>query len=248
MNFNVLGIDPGLNHCAVTKLSFAVEPSGPVIAGHLVWCVTERKKNVKLLAPGRSVKEFPKIDDPESSAGFLFKLAFWAEVYKGIFDACVSKSGVSLVGIEDFAYDANQGAHQLGAVGGIARATFRTVPVREIPISTVKVAAVGHGGASKEDVEGGLVAASLPELAAWASKLDAGVKNAVSRSDVFDSATIALICMWEIWARETGRPDVVPERIRRALIRVSNRQKVAPMSQELISPDALLKRSLKGAK
>lgn len=61
-------------------------------------------------------------------------------------------SDVGLVAIEDYAYSAAQGAHQLGELGGIIRTSFAHVPMLFINGQKVKKFATGSGGCKKAAV------------------------------------------------------------------------------------------------
>lgn len=61
-------------------------------------------------------------------------------------------ANVDLVAIEDYAYAAAQGSHQLGELGGIIRVAFAHVPLLSINGAKVKKFATGNGGCKKPAV------------------------------------------------------------------------------------------------
>ncbi len=242
---SVIGIDAALNHSAVVYLEVLEGTAGPMLTRPFAWIATQSAKNWAVEHPLLEIhRAVTKLSDDLSNQLFLTKLAFWKR-YSSIVATEAKRRGVVLCGIEDFAQGASQGAHQLGAANATLRSELLAYPFREIPISAVKSAGAGYGGASKEEVSQGLVQRSIPELAEAAELLDIGLKNKDDRHsyyDLFDAATIACILAWELWVRKTGQFQDAPEKIRRELLRVNHRGASPAVSQELVSPTVLLDR------
>ena len=59
---------------------------------------------------------------------------------------------LGLVVIEDYAYSAAQGSHQLGELGGVIRTVFAHVPILLVNGQKVKKFATGNGGCKKPAV------------------------------------------------------------------------------------------------
>lgn len=105
------------------------------------------------------------------------RLHFWGEyLYHTIMDL-----EPDIVAIEDYAYAAGQGAHQMGEVGGLLRITLwdLMIPFKCYSPGTIKKLATGKGNAKKPD----MVKASKGQFKQWSP----GKGTSESEEDLVDA-------------------------------------------------------------
>lgn len=132
----------------------------------------------------------------------------------------VPEAGPALIGLEDYAYDAGQGAHQIGEVGGIARLHLvrrygARLRLRLHDPTTLKMAATGKGNAKKPDM-----LAAVPDDAV--DGLDLKRLGDVAAEDAVDAWHLARLVLVEAKVRAgLIRLDELTEGQRRAFLRVT---------------------------
>lgn len=141
----VYGIDLSLNHWAVVELDDG-EMSGFVYATDVEGSASKSKTHgirFKVLEAPRGQRIDPILRG-------MHRLG-WIEAR---LSDLLRQRPPEFGGIEDYAYDQAQGAHQLGEAGAIARMLMwrKRIPFRAHDISSIKLFAAHHGLASKDDV------------------------------------------------------------------------------------------------
>lgn len=132
----VLGIDLAPNHGGFVEL----------VDGELgrVWYVSDYAGSAKRSQRGTYLKG-PNTTDRQLK--LIARLAFWERYLWALFDS----DDFDFVGLEDYALDANQGAHYTGEVSGLCKMLLlvHKIPFRLHGPSVVKMFAAHNGNASK---------------------------------------------------------------------------------------------------
>ena len=140
----VMGMDLALNHAGLIELKDG-EPSWFRYVTSQAGAAKQSKKHgvrLKLDVP-------TKFRDKQHLAAI--RIAWWENFLWQVLE----ERQPDYVGIEDYALDATQGAHQLGELGGVARLLLMVhdIPFRLHGPGTVKMFAAHHGGAGKNRME-----------------------------------------------------------------------------------------------
>lgn len=241
-NFKVIGCDIAPTHSAVVVLYGSPSDCRLVKA----FAITKRQSDLKLAGPQLDLTLYPAARLKELSLELTenVQVAFmhrWMQHVATSVRALVG--GPHMVLIEGWPYDVDRGAHQSGAASGLARSTlFPDVPHRLHDVFAVKIGATGTGSHPKGESKKAVIQSVLerdPLVASW-SKL-----HEDPLGDICDAYTLAQLGVYELGARLTGVDAAWPERIRRVLLRTTDRYPEAPVSRELISPQAALARVTK---
>jgi hypothetical protein len=150
--FLAVGWDQSLNHAGVV----ALDPEGCEVG---VIVLANQARHATRKGTYRIPKKVREADpDPvyREAVRLLWLRAFYREARGRLYEMA-HEIGVDriFVGIEDYAYRAPQGAHQLGEAGGMLVATMfdgNGISVRKHDPSTVKRFATGRGDAGPDDV------------------------------------------------------------------------------------------------
>lgn len=242
VNFKVIGADIAPTHSAVVVLYGRPGDLRLVKA----FAITKRQSDMKLAGPQLDLTLYPAARLKELSLELTenVQVAFMHRWMLHVAESVRALVGAPhMVSIEGWPYDVDRGAHQSGAASGVARTTlFPDVPHRLHDVYAVKIGATGTGshpkGESKKAVIAG-VCELEPLIAAWSKLHDDPL------GDICDAYTLARLGVYELTARLTGVDPDWPEQFRRVLLRTTDRYPEAPVSRELISPQAALARVLK---
>lgn len=160
-----LGIDLALNHAA-----FVVVQDGQVADYRLV-------TTKKMIAEVDSSKAHRLVH-----RNHYDRLHLWGEY---LYDV-ITDLEPDLVAIEDYAYGAGQGAHQIGELGGLLRLTLWDfmIPFKCYSPGTIKKFATGKGNAKKSD----MLEASKGLFKQWTPG-----KDSTTEEDLVDAYYTALL-------------------------------------------------------
>jgi len=152
-----VGWDQSLNHGGVVAIGPDMADYREIVCHYLVGtdkaAVPRGSRGIPGVLPGHCRTGRKKGVDPD--VVFVAKLAFLEDWF---FQVCMDLAGRAAtvyVAMEDFAYGATQGAHQLGAAAGIARVQmfrFPTFRLRLHDPDSLKLYGTGRGDATKHDV------------------------------------------------------------------------------------------------
>lgn len=183
----VLGIDASINHGAFVTLR-----NGRLYRYRFV---TDRKKIADKMRSNAVYLEAAKVKDSEMRA--VLRLDFWQRYL----DKIISPAH-QYVGVEDYAYRAPQGAHQIGEVGGLIRlklwrigCSFRLLD----PLSVKMFAA--HDGTAKKDLMIETVNARWPETKIFSRCSELRAAQSPEEEDLCDAYAIAQMTWTEVKLR-----------------------------------------------
>ena len=230
----VLGGDVSLNHGALVELS-----DGKLTN---LWYATDSASSAERgKHRGYRIPTF-KADDHQTRA--IMRLEWWEDFLGRVLDA----SRPDYVGLEDYALRQEQGAHQLGEIGGLARLTCwkRGIPLRLHDPTTVKMFVAHSGNALKPDVERAVAerwnldfSKYNPPLAKPTKKVKAPKENRRTSEDCADAYGIAQLVWTEVQLR-AGR--ILFEELHEKEIQAFNRiTKAHPVS--LLSRDWIVRQT-----
>jgi Holliday junction resolvasome RuvABC endonuclease subunit len=215
MKIKVLGMDISLNHGAIIELT------GGKLSNFWYWTDLAGAAN-KSKRGYRLDPQIQKIKDKQLKS---VKRLAWI---KGLISVSL-KSGCSYAGIEDYALTAEQGAHQLGEVGGLARLMCyeHHVKVRLHDPLSIKMFATHDGSCQKDAVRRavterwGVDFSSLDQPAPTPTLSRPNPKqNTITSEDMSDAFAVAQLVWTEVLLR-AGK--ITMEMLHEKEIRVFNR-------------------------
>jgi Holliday junction resolvasome RuvABC endonuclease subunit len=193
----------------------------------------------------RSYKEKPKNRDKQQKA--VERLAHMGGIIQGL----LSNHSPDYVGIEDYALREEQGAHQLGEIGGIARLMCHLLPTRlrlHDPM-TVKMFGAWDGSCSKEYMRQLCIKRwNLQEFEECDQPLSKPNKrvtnpkpNYQTSGDLVDAYTVAKMVWAEVQIRMGTKTlaDLENDKERRVFLRVTKTYAVNLLEREWICAESL---------
>lgn len=202
----VLGIDVSINHGAFVTLR-----NGRLYRFRLV---TNRKKIADKMRTHAVYLEATKAKDSERRTAL--RLDFWQRYL----DKVISPAH-QYTGVEDYAYRAAQGAHQIGEIGGLIRLRLwrAGVSIRLHDPLSVKMFAAHDGTADK-----GLMIKSVnerwPETAIFSKCSEIRGAQSPEEEDLCDAYAIAQMVWTEVRLR---RGEIAPSELSEKELQVFNR-------------------------
>lgn len=139
------------------------------------------------------------------------------------------------VGIENYALKAEQGAHQMGEIGGVARfaCLSAAIPFRLHDPVSVKMFVTHDGTCSKDQVERSVIDRWAMDFSRYNS---AASKDRTTSEDLADAFGIAMMVWTEVQLRRGFvRLDSLHEKELRVFNRITKAQPVALLNREWIS-------------
>lgn len=170
-----------------------------------------------------NVTRFPKRKKDEDRHAFA--LARLDRVDDWVLDASIAlmldkEPMQSYIGLEDYAYDKAQQAHQLGEVGGVVRSFFwyHRMHMRIHDVGSIKMYATGRGNATKEEV----IEAALTQFPSATFAAFIRHDGTQLLADLCDAYTIATMVRTELHLRLGATTHAtLPERCLRVFNRVT---------------------------
>jgi len=189
----VWGIDLSLTHAAIVELDDG-ELSG------FAYVTAQAGAAERSTEHGIRMPDFVRaISDQHERA--LARIEWMAATFVRL----MKSSTPEFVGIEDYAYEQIQGAHQLGEMAGeIKRLFYRArIPLRVHDISTVKLFGTGDGRASKDDMVEAVQRAGhdFAVFNPLPTKRRKGRPDTVTGEDLSDAFVIARLVWAEVQLR-----------------------------------------------
>jgi hypothetical protein len=234
-SIKVVGFDLALNHMA------AVELTDGVMTNH--WFVTDIAASA---ARGKGVGL--RLKRPKTKEKQIMQIHRLAQLENFIDKTVLMPSSPDYVGIEDYAIRAEQGAHYMGEVGGIARILcwFRGIPFRLHDPQSVKMFIAHDGTCQKDSVERAIAerfgvdfGVYNPPRAKPSKRVANPKQNRTTSEDLSDAYSVA----WMVWtevrlrAGEIMLKDLHPKEIQ-VFNRVTKTYPVSLLDREWIhNPD-----------
>jgi len=191
-NVKVMGMDLSLRHGAVVELDEA--------GGCEHWYYTDRVGSANRSPSGvRLPAAIMKIDDYQLRG--ILRLVWLRAWVKSLVGTCKPYA----VALEDYAFDAGQGAHQLGELGGIVRVACwdKKTRLRLHSPGAVKMFGADNGNADKELVKAGAKrkwGVDFNRYDAPPKKVGAKLNTDISE-DLTDAYVMARMAMVEVMLR-----------------------------------------------
>lgn len=200
-SIRTLGIDLALNHAAFVQLKDGLLDKYLIVTNSKTIAATD-KANSDLL----------NIKHEDIEIRSLLRLEWWKENFLSIFDVFEK---ADYIAIEDYAYSARQGAHQIGELGGMIRCLLWDMykPWRKYSPGQVKLYAAHKGLAEKEE----MVKAVKDRWGIdWSHLRPGKTKQTVSVEDAADATAIAHLLYTEVRLRkaEISLKELPEEEIR----------------------------------